>query len=278
MSGAPAGARNFVLVTLDSCRYDAFETAHAPNLRGLGALQKRYSYASWTPPSHYAMLAGLLPHASLPHTHASALYVHEFREHERRLGFPVMTPGYNMDAFYFPSFLRAHGYTTHARVSMHLLHPTGPLNRDFDSFKLMPRINDFAAIIDDVQFDDGRPGFWLLNVGETHYPYALADDPVNEWPRIPGIAGILAALRSGDVLQLPPPVSAQQLVDLRARQVRALEAIDRLFPRLVAKLPRNTAIVVTADHGELFGEDGFLGHGPVQHEKVFEVPFIEAIL
>jgi hypothetical protein len=28
----------------------------------------------------------------------------------------------------------------------------------------------------------------------------------------------------------------------------------------------------------LFGEDGFFGHGPIQHEKVLEVPFIEAKL
>ena len=277
MSGA-TGARNFVLVTLDSCRYDAFEAAHTPNLRGLGVLQKRYSYASWTPPSHYTMLAGLLPHASLPNTHASAMYLHEFREHERRLGFRVMLPNYNMGAFYLPVFLRDHGYATHARVSMHLLDPTGPLNRGFDSYKLMRRINDFGAIIDDVQFDDGRPAFWLLNVGETHYPYALADDPMSEWPRIPGTTGILEALSRGDTVQLPPLFSAQELAGLRARQVRALEGVDRLFPRLFAKLPGNTAIVVTADHGELFGEDGFLGHGPVQHEKVFEVPFIEAIL
>jgi len=32
---------------------------------------------------------------------------------------------------------------------------------------------------------------------------------------------------------------------------------------------------VTSDHGELFGEEGYFGHGPIMHEKVFEVPFIE---
>jgi hypothetical protein len=37
----------------------------------------------------------------------------------------------------------------------------------------------------------------------------------------------------------------------------------------------NAAIIVTADHGELFGEDGYFGHGPIQHEKVWEVPFVE---
>ena len=32
---------------------------------------------------------------------------------------------------------------------------------------------------------------------------------------------------------------------------------------------------ITADHGELFGESGFFGHGPIMHKKVFEVPLIE---
>ena len=29
------------------------------------------------------------------------------------------------------------------------------------------------------------------------------------------------------------------------------------------------------DHGELFGEDGYFGHGPIAHDKVLEVPFVE---
>jgi len=40
-------------------------------------------------------------------------------------------------------------------------------------------------------------------------------------------------------------------------------------------VPPNTHIMVTSDHGELFGEDGYFGHGPIIHEKVFEVFFVE---
>ena len=40
-------------------------------------------------------------------------------------------------------------------------------------------------------------------------------------------------------------------------------------------LPPGTWVTITSDHGELFGEDGFFGHGPICHEKVFEVPFVE---
>jgi arylsulfatase A-like enzyme len=57
--------------------------------------------------------------------------------------------------------------------------------------------------------------------------------------------------------------------------VRAVERVDALFGQLVEKCPRGTHVIVTADHGELFGEDGHVGHGPMVHEKVFEVPFLE---
>ena len=40
-------------------------------------------------------------------------------------------------------------------------------------------------------------------------------------------------------------------------------------------LPENSWVIVTADHGELFGEQGYFGHGPIIHEKVLEVPFVE---
>ena len=66
-----------------------------------------------------------------------------------------------------------------------------------------------------------------------------------------------------------------KLAELRARQVRALRYLDGVFERLFDIVPRNTWVVVTSDHGELFGEDGYFGHGPIAHDKVFEVPFVE---
>ena len=66
-----------------------------------------------------------------------------------------------------------------------------------------------------------------------------------------------------------------KLDTLRDRQVKAVEYLDRVVEELFDLVPQNTYITITADHGELFGEDGFFGHGPIQHDKVFEVPFVE---
>ncbi len=62
---------------------------------------------------------------------------------------------------------------------------------------------------------------------------------------------------------------------LRARQIEAVRYLDEVFTRLFDVLPPNTYVTVTADHGELFGEEGYFGHGPINHDKVYEVPFVE---
>jgi glucan phosphoethanolaminetransferase (alkaline phosphatase superfamily) len=65
----------------------------------------------------------------------------------------------------------------------------------------------------------------------------------------------------------------------RARQINTVRYLDQVvFPRLYDMLPNDTWVIVTADHGELFGEEGYFGHGPIMHEKVFEVPFLEGKL
>ena len=48
-----------------------------------------------------------------------------------------------------------------------------------------------------------------------------------------------------------------------------------MFEELYDHVPENTHIIITADHGELFGEEGYFGHGPIMHDKVFEVPYVE---
>jgi glucan phosphoethanolaminetransferase (alkaline phosphatase superfamily) len=51
--------------------------------------------------------------------------------------------------------------------------------------------------------------------------------------------------------------------------------VDRVPEARFQKAPANTHIVVTADHGELFGEAGYFGHGPIMPEQDFEVSFVE---
>lgn len=270
----PAGARNLVLVVLDSLRYDTWTAAPPKSLAGLGELERRWSYASWTAPSHYNLLMGLLPHESPPHVYASEYYKRDFLRYSERLGVEGMDFKRLLPSMFLPSYLRnGLGYSTHAMVSMPVLNPHTAINRDFDSYKLMPTHNDMAAMVDGLEFDEERPSFHLLNVGETHYPYAVPGEDASQWPHISGVHGVLKRVDQGG--EEAEFFDDRKMAELRERQVTALEYLDGVFERLLDRLPEDTWLVVTSDHGELFGEDGFFGHGPVAHEKVLEVPFVE---
>jgi arylsulfatase A-like enzyme len=167
-------------------------------------------------------------------------------------------------------------------VSLPVLNPKTPVNQGFDSYRLMPKHNDMRAMLREMRFSED-PSFYLLNVGETHYPYALPDEPEDAWPRLHGVHGVFKHLDDhiigGKLARRSQRFFDQRKLDeLRARQVRAVRYLDSVVEELFDLVPRNTYITITSDHGELFGEDGYFGHGPIQHEKVFEVPFVEGKL
>lgn len=272
----PPGARNLVIVVLDSLRYDTWTAARLPNLSRLGEVQQRWSYASWTAPSHYNLMMGLLPHASPVHVNASDYYRQDLLRFADRLQVDSVSFQQMLPALYLPVYLReVLGYTTHAMVSMPVLNPSTPFNCGFDTFELMPTHNDLAAMVQKLSFGD-RPSLYLLNAGETHYPYAIPGEDPSEWPRISGLHGVLKQLHiEGEEV---PFFDEASLARLRDRQLRALTYIDGVFERLFDAVPANTWVIVTSDHGELFGEDGYFGHGPIAHPKVLEVPLVEGML
>jgi hypothetical protein len=283
----PRAENNFIVVILDSCRFDTFVEAAPKTMLKLGPLEKRWSYASWTAPSHYNLLTGLLPHKSPPNVYASDYYKEDFFNYNQRLGAKGIEFGKMVPALWLPGLLRnTLGYTTHARVSLPVLNPKTGINRDFDSFQLMDKHNDMRSMLPTMKFDAARPSFYMLNVGETHYPYAKPDEDSSMWPRISGINGVFKSLDNamdaqGNLIKTadaPQFFDQEKLDQLKARQVDAVRYLDGVFAELWDILPKKTHVVVTADHGELFGEAGYFGHGPIMHEKCFEVPFLEGML
>ena len=75
----PRAENHFIIIILDSCRYDAFMSAETKTIAKLsgGKVEKRYTYASWTAPS-YNLLTGLLPHTSPENVYASEYYKEDF--------------------------------------------------------------------------------------------------------------------------------------------------------------------------------------------------------
>jgi hypothetical protein len=267
-----------VFIIMDSCRYDSFMLAKTPNIDRIGQAEKRYSYASWTAPAHYAFTMGMMPHCSPPHVFASEVYKEEFvlwteRTGARDVAFKDFLPEISL-----PKVLKSLGYRTVAKVSMPVINQCTLISKYFDDYKLMGNHNDFAGMVKEIVFPANQPHYYFLNLGETHYPYMLMDENL---PIISGVHGVFKSLGSekkptaGDADQFFDAATMQRL---HRQQTVCVEYLDQQIGLLMAKAPANTHFIITADHGELFGEDGYFGHGPIMHEKCFEIPFVEGRL
>ena len=272
---------NYITVIFDSCRFDSWVAGKTKVMEKLGEVERRWSYASWTAPSHYNLLTGLMPHTSPQNVYASEYYKEDFFRYSERLGLEGTSFKDLVPHLFFPVYLKEKlGYHTHARVSLPVLNSRTTINRGFDTYKLMDSHNDMASMFETMRFSDSKPSYFLMNVGETHYPYALPSEPKNEWPRISGVHGVFKHLDDhvvGGKVTLSDEkfFDDKKMKELQQRQIDAVSYLDGVVEELFDLVPKDTYITITADHGELFGESGYFGHGPINHDKVFEVPFVE---
>ncbi|MCH2169958.1 sulfatase-like hydrolase/transferase [Myxococcota bacterium] len=260
---------------MDSCRYDSCEAASTPNIDRLGAIERRYSYASWTSPSHYAFTMGMLPHKSPKRVFASEVYKEEFAQWSERTGAKDLEFRDFLPELSLPKVLSSIGYTTVGRVSMPVLNQATGIAYHFDDYQLMDHHNDFAGMVEEIEFSDDEPFYYFLNLGETHYPYMLSDENL---PHISGVHGVLKSMDEDQDHGSDGFFDMNQMRELHQQQIRCVEYLDGKIGELMDKAPENTYFIVTADHGELFGEEGYFGHGPIIHDKVFEIPFVEGMI
>jgi hypothetical protein len=269
---------HIVFIVMDSCRYDSYLAARTPNMRRIGGAQRRFSYASWTAPSHYAFTMGMMPHASPANVYASEVYKQDLLQWQDRTGQADIAFKDFLPELSLPNVLSKIGYRTVARVSMPVLNRFTLISQHFDDYRLMDNHNDFAGMVDEITFPDDEPHYYFLNLGETHYPYMLDGSSM---PHISGVHGVFKSLARDGANgneAVDEFFNPQQLRRLHEQQIACVEYIDGQIGRLMSKAPTNTHFIVTSDHGELFGEDGYFGHGPIMHEKCFEVPFLEGRL
>jgi len=259
----PVLAESALLITLDSCRYDTFAEAHAPNLKSLGPLHRAMAPANFTYASHAAMFVGFTPGvAELREPWVNPKFSKIFK-----LAGPAF-PGKARDRFSLEGRsivdgFRRKGYLTAGSGAVGWFDPdteTGALlSRDFEAFHYAGDTHSIgrqvAWLLEQIAGAPERPVFAFLNVGETHVPYyhqGAAWDR-HENPCVPfsdtNDAGIC-----------------------RQRQRACVEFVDRELEPLLAAFA-GAAIVVCGDHGDCWGEDGLWEHG-ISHPKVLEVPLI----
>ncbi len=283
---------NLFFIVFDSCRFDAYQAAKTPNLDRIGQAEKRYSYASWTSPSHFTFLMGMVPHCSPKGVFASNVYRDEFSLWSARLNLKDVEFGKFVPQLSLPHFLKTQGYRTEGMVSLPVLNPMTAMSQHFDRYELAPEHNDLSVILDGSDTFRGvsptkdEPTFYFINTGETHYPYLLPGESGADLPHISGVHGVFKHL--DDFLKNPSEFlegknqddffTPEQFRSFYDKQIACVEHLDGVVGRLMDRCPDNTYFMIMSDHGELFGEDGYFGHGPIFHEKVFEVFFLEGRL
>jgi hypothetical protein len=260
-SPAPIDPTSVLFVTLDSCRYDTFVEAEAPNLKALGELHRALAPAAFTYASHAAMFAGFtpwVPERVEPYLNPKLAKIFRLA----RAGFRgTHRPFVELEGRTIVDGFRRRGYATIGTGAVGWFDtatPTGGiLTQDFEVFFFARRL----GVRRQLEFIErelprrARPVFVFLNVGETHTPYHFEGAPwdARENPCVPFGESNDAAL-------------------CRERQRRCLEFVDLELAQLLDRFAGAT-VLVCGDHGDAWGEDGVWEHG-LPHPKVLEVPLV----
>lgn len=266
---------SYVLLVLDSCRYDSMAAAWPTlvNIPKIGRLRRAYSLSTWTFASHILFTLGRLPWIDeRPDTTQQKTELADLRLWTERLGLTDDNP-FRSERDLRKGLHRL-GYELNAITS------ANPLTEDsrFAGFvDNLVSVGQFENCLERVleKIDPGRRQFLLINICETHYPYFDGGyDPRFSQHKLHGFAAQMRAAAEGGVMTIPQ-YDPELLAVMQQRQVASIRYVDAIIPKLFAAMPADTYITVTADHGECFGEDGFVGHGEVWNKMVLEVPFLE---
>lgn len=270
------GLKSVLYVVLDSLRWDSFAKAKTPVInRWTTKRLKRFSYASWTQPSHSCLLSGLLPFESLPGVLASFTYATDFSLWAHALSGTDAAKQHLYGDFCLPSMAQRCGWHTVGSVAMPVLNETTPFSRGFDHYSLAPAGSNLGTQAESIipLLSDNK-NFIFINACETHYPYLL---PRSSMPRISGMNGVIRDW--GDTsLERKVPFTLEDMKSLHDSQIRGAELADERIGRLLDVLAKPAFLLVVSDHGELFGEAGMFGHGPFFHPALFEVPLAVGIV
>jgi len=298
LPGAPVNAPNVLLIVLDTVRalslsLYGYDRPTSPNLARLAARGVRFDRAfvtaPWTLPSHASLLTGHHPHETnvsftvgLDSTLPTLATVLSSRGYQ--------TAGFVANGHYTgweSGFTRGFSRYEDRQVSMGQMLSQSSVILALSRSRLASAIGYHqqlgrkhaaevsAAMLRWQRRTEGRPFFAFLNYLDAHAPYL----PPVQFRRL---FGQDAASRTPLLirnLDLPAVWPTPQLRLERDAYEQAIAALDHSVGQLLDSLERrgvleNTIVIITADHGEEFGEHGKLGHGRTLHTQALWVPLV----
>jgi len=249
-----------LFVTLDSCRFDTFLSASAPNMKAVAPLYSAQAPSHFTYASHAAMFVGFTP--SIPGC-KQPIFDNKFAKlfKMREYGFAFGEASFELDGRNIIVGFRRRGYKTIGSGAVRWFAPnteTGQLlTADFDQFFYagisVAKQVDWVKSSIAASWED--PLFCFVNVGETHVPYWHEGA---SWPRSDN--------------PCVPYSSGNRVDDCRERQRICCEYIDGAIRDIIDPFLGAT-ILICADHGDCWGEDDLWEHG-VSHLMTLTVPLL----
>ena len=265
-----------ILVVIDTWRWDSLgangspRPSITPNLDRLAADGVRFSRcftsSPWTGSSVGTMVTGQLPTVH-------GVYGRFIEVGSLRPSVPTLA-----------EILSGGGYRTLAVANGFFVSPDFGFDRgyrfyDFDASsnrkirRAGPSVD--AALRHVREARNEGPVFLMLHVFDPH----LAYDPPKSWQRsyTPDYHGMFADLGSMRSGKFDP--SAEELAYIRGLYDAEVSYTDQQLGRFFAELDRvlrgrERLILVTADHGEEFGEHGGWEHGQSMYRELVQVPLI----
>lgn len=277
--------KNIVLVVMDTVRADhlscyGYGRRTTPGIDAFAAGADRYdvarSVAPWTLPSHASLFTGLLPNVhgadAMKLPSGSVADAIPLPEEELTLAEALSAGGYRAGAF-----AANRGYVN---PRMGLAQGFDPFMNDRHDAREMSRLA--------VQWIDGlakdQPWFLFVNYMDAHRPYNNDPLPPGRMGDVPtppegtNSVALLDSLIEHVFLRATPP-SAELVQSVIDCYDLGLAHVDLGVTQLLADLGQrglldDALVVLTADHGEYFGEHDLVEHSKDIYEPVLRVPLI----
>ena len=254
-----------LLITLDSCRFDTFLRARTPVMDKIGPLHKAKAPSYFTFASHASMWVGFTPGLSW----SNQAFLNPKRGKLFRLttgGFSTGNDAYLLEGSNIIEGFRKLGYLTVGSGAVGWFDPKTPTGRvlgePFDHFwysgnvwSLRRQLQWINKIIPTFR-SETRPTFIFLNIGETHVPYWHEEA---KWTR-----------DKSPCIPFGGPGCSRR--ESRRRQRLCLQWIDTQLSLLIERYLTAT-VLICADHGDCWGEDGLWEHG-INHTATLDVPLL----